>query len=87
MAVLEVVPCCLNHLDSSTHKCVDYVRGYSFYTPSAFNVQGVRSSNVPLSGNYVDGISIAYDTPPTHIWTYAAGFLETGSGAHNCPCI
>ena len=62
-----------------------YVRGYSYYSPDAF--YGAHSSNEPLSGNYVDGVSITYGTPPTHIWTYAAGSEETGDFYENhCPC-
>ena len=62
-----------------------YARGYSYYTPGAFE----NGPNVPLSGIYVDGISITYDSPPTHIWTYAAGLVEsdiTPANLHNCPC-
>ena len=36
---------------------------------------------------YVDGLSITYDTPRRHLWTYAAGYSDSGSlGAANCPC-
>ena len=38
----------------------------------------------PSVGNYVDGVSITYGAPPTHIWTYAVGndqLIEL-----NCPC-
>ena len=62
-----------------------YARGYSYYSPGAFE----SGPNVPLSGNYVDGISITYDSPPTHIWTYAAGFVEVDNAPYNsvnCPC-
>ena len=62
-----------------------YARGYSYYSPGAFE----NGPNVPLSGNYVDGISITYDSPPTHIWTYAAGFVEDDNAPYNlynCPC-
>ena len=34
-----------------------FARGYSFETPDAFSH---RTSSEPLSGNYVDGISITY---------------------------
>ena len=63
-----------------------YVRGYSFATTNAFGPFH-RTSNEPLSGNYVDGVSITYGTPPTHIWTYAAATGENASAAHErCPC-
>ena len=60
-----------------------YARGYSYQSPDAFG--GVRAS---LSGNYVDGVSITYGTPPHHVWTYAAGFSEEGDLPINvnCPC-
>ena len=65
-----------------------YVRGYSYFSPDAFHVYGVRRSNEPLSGNYVDGVSITYGTPPTHIWTYTAGpGEERATTGSNCPCI
>ena len=57
----------------------------SFNSPDAF---GTGSSSEPLSGNYVDGVSITYGSPPNHLWTYAAGLSE--DGGHNvnfaCPC-
>ena len=59
-----------------------FVRGYGFNTPDAFQ----RSSSQPLSGNYVDGVSITYGTPPNHLWTYAAGSRETRIEEFDCPC-
>ena len=61
-----------------------YARGYSYNTPDAFE----RGLNVPVSGNYVDGVSITYGTPPSHVWTYAAGYSEDGTAndMYNCPC-
>ena len=64
-----------------------FVRGYAYHTPDAFGPLG-RSSE-PLSGNYVDGVSITYGTPPNHLWTYAAGLTEEGgsiSTTFACPC-
>ena len=61
-----------------------YVRGYSYATVDAFRAWGdVR----PLSGIYVDGVSISYGNPPVqHLWTYAAGLRENKSHPSNCPC-
>ena len=62
-----------------------YARGYSYRSPGAFE----NGSNVLLSGNYVDGVAITYGTPPTHIWTYAAGAVEVDNSPanlFNCPC-
>ena len=63
-----------------------YVRGYSYGSTDIFYSNKVRSFNEPLSGNYVDGVSITYGTPPTHVWTYAAGYRETGTNVYHCPC-
>ena len=69
---------------SYTQVC-GFVRGYGFNTPDVFGAHG-RSSSEPLSGNYVDGVSITYGTPLNHLWTYAAGNTESGGGISNCPC-
>ena len=64
-----------------------YVRGYQYGTMDCFNI---NPSN--LSGFYVDGVSITYDTPLRHLWTYAAGLQEENlmmAGDHVntvCPC-
>ena len=60
-----------------------FARGYAYNSPDAF---GSRSPSVPLSGNYVDGVSITYGTPPNHLWTYVAGVLEDGGSTSTCPC-
>ena len=62
-----------------------YARGYSYRSPGTFE----NGPNVLLSGNYVDGVSITYGTPPTHIWTYAAQFVKVDispANLFNCPC-
>ena len=55
--------------------------GYHYDSADAFH-----SSN-SIDAVYVDGLSITYDSPRRHLWTYAAGHSESGfiSGA-NCPC-
>ena len=65
-----------------------YVRGYSFDSVDAFADSHGGSRNQPLSGNYVDGVSISYGNPPAHhLWTYAAGVAEQGGYvAWSCPC-
>ena len=57
--------------------------GYQYYTPGGFHVHQRNSIDDP----YVDGLSITYDTTPRrHLWTYAAGYLESGtSGSADCP--
>ena len=67
-----------------------YVRGYAFGTQDAFDsYSNLRSPNETLSGNYVDGVSITYGSPPTHLWTYVAGLNAITTGkftASECPC-
>ena len=62
-----------------------FARGYALDSPDAFSAIE-RSSSEPLSGNYVDGVSITYGTPPNHLWTYAAGYSESGGHPFTCPC-
>ena len=45
--------------------------GYQYRSTDAFHDHDIDDS-------YVDGLSITYDTPRHHLWTYAAGFTETG---------
>ena len=71
------------HLDSPTHKCMDMFVDTRTIHQMHLMYKVYCSSNEPL---YVDGVSITYGTPPTHIWTYVAGYLETGSDAYNCLC-
>ena len=63
-----------------------YARGYSYNSPDSFATPAGTVSNEPLGASYVDGISITYGTPPTHIWSFAAGPVESGSSGHVCPC-
>ena len=63
-----------------------YARGYSYNSPDSFATPAGMVSNEPLGACYVDGISITYGTPPTHIWSFAAGPVESGSSGHVCPC-
>ena len=54
--------------------------GYQYYSTGAF-------IGNDINGFYVDGLSITYDTPRHHLWTYAAGFIESNtSNTANCPC-
>ena len=68
-----------------------YFRGYPFRTQDAFRRHLPPGSDVSLSGNYVDGVSITYGTSPniSHIWTYAAGLAEVDNNNYRgniCPC-
>ena len=55
--------------------------GYHYDSADAFH-----SSN-GIDAAYVDGLSITYDSPRRHLWTYAAGHSESGFiHEANCPC-
>ena len=59
--------------------------GYQHATVDAF--LGYAGLGTDIDSPYVDGLSITYDTPRRHLWTYAAGFSESGvSSSANCPC-
>ena len=68
---------------SYTHVC-GRVRGYEYYTPSAFSSSPWRTIN----GAYIDGISITHGSPRRHLWSYAANWYEQYRGTTNyiCPC-
>ena len=59
--------------------------GYQYRSTDAF--AEFLSSGNDIDDPYVDGLSITYDTPRRHLWTYAAGHSESNiSSAANCPC-
>ena len=60
--------------------------GYQHQSTDAFGSFHVHIVNI--DSPYVDGLSITYGSSPRrHLWTYAAGFAESGiSGQGNCPC-
>ena len=60
--------------------------GYGYNTPHAF-YYGARSYT-SIDQPYVEGLSISQYTKHNrvHIWTFAAGYQESGSSAYNCPC-
>ena len=50
-------------------------------------LHGARYHGQDIDGQYVDGVSITYDSSPRkHIWTYAGGWSESGTSDYNCPC-
>ena len=69
------------------HKVCGKARGYQKYTIDAFGGPRDASTN-KHPNNYVDGLSITLGSPRKHLWTYAAGFSETGDTryTHYCPC-
>ena len=62
-------------------------RGYHYGTPDAFYTY--IHDDQTINGDYVDGLSITYGSTSArkHIWTYAAGALQTTATDCDCPCI
>ena len=61
------------------------LRGYQFGTTDAF-APFTNNNNLQVNQDYVDGVSITYDTAsPKHIWTYAVGY-SLSQGITSCPC-
>ena len=58
------------------------VVGYQYATTDAFRGGG------GINSYYVEGVSITYGSPRTHVWTLAAGSRENHNdgGGYSCPC-
>ena len=84
-----------NSLTLSTHG-VPYRRvcgmasGYQYHTPDAFLRYGCPLCENNINAAYLDGISITYGSPRTHIWSYTAAWSEDHHSSHpippKCPC-
>lgn len=64
------------------------VIGYQISSPAAFYIIFTTTPR-GLDDIYVDGVSITYGSPRSHIWTYAAGHSEEVSTIDpnvDCPC-
>ena len=64
--------------------------GYQQGSPDCFaniNNRGEPDTD-KVDGIYVDGVSVTYGNPRSHIWTFAMGLHERSGGAdsNNCPC-
>ena len=59
--------------------------GITYNAPWGFYYKSTYST---LDMSYAAGLSITYkiDGARTHIWTYAAGYRESGGDGANCPC-
>lgn len=82
-----------NSLTFTTHgvpyqKVCGMAVGYQHNTPDAFYRYGCPTCENNIDAAYLDGISITYGTPRTHIWSYAAVWTEDHP-VHppRCPCI
>jgi hypothetical protein len=66
------------------------VSGYQYHTPDAFLRYGCHSCENNISAAYLDGVSITYGSPRTHIWSYTAAWSEDHHPSHaippKCPC-
>ena len=62
------------------------VIGYQYRSPDAFRRINVDNPNIDNA--YIDGVSITYGNPRTHIWSYVGGVREGISCniSFNCPC-
>jgi hypothetical protein len=69
---------------SYRHVC-GRVIAYQDSTPNAFFGFHVRPSTT-INDTYVDGISLTYGTPRTHVWTFAAALDETTGHFSGCRC-
>ena len=84
-----------NSLTLSTHG-VPYRRvcgmasGYQYHTPDAFLRYDCPSCENNINAAYLDGISITYGSPRTHIWSYTTATSEDHHTSHpippKCPC-
>ena len=86
-----------NSLTFSTHgvpyrRVCGVVSGFQYHTPDAFLRYGCPSCENNISAAYLDGVSITYGSPRTHIWSYTAAWSEhhDHSSSHpippKCPC-
>ena len=59
--------------------------GYQHHTLDAFLACFVGIAGI--DDPYIDGLSITYDTPRRHLWTYAVGYAQSEfSFTGNCSC-
>ena len=63
--------------------------GYQYRSPDSFppNLGGGYLYNPNIDNNYVDGVSITYDSNPRkHIWTLGGGNSVDHASRFCCPC-
>jgi len=64
-------------------------KGYQKGETLAFHGDSA-SSQAAIDDSYVDGLSITYNSPRQHIWTYAVGSFDNRTDddftVYNCPC-
>ena len=75
----------LTSIRSYTRIC-GRVIGYQVGSTDVFSNQLQQNS---INTGYVDGVSITYGVPRTHVWTYAGGLTDNFNflSGNDCPCL
>ena len=74
-------------VDDSYSQVCGRFRGHVFGTPDAVHQEPHEGdTHDDINSYYVDGISLTYGSPRTHIWTFMAGYEEGGTHTNSCPC-
>ena len=68
------------------NKVCGRIIGYQVASPGAFHTIYLAVPPSNINDIYVDGVSVTYGSPRTHIWTLAAGVTEGTHGLPDCPC-
>ena len=75
---------CYSHIlqtgDAQYSEVCGRIIGYQINSTDSFN-----TGSSSINSSYVDGISLTYGNPRSHIWTFAAGSNEHGD-AFGCYC-
>ena len=83
----EAAGCASSHFTTSGlsyTKVCGRLRGYQFRSPDG--LYPVAGGSNDINGVYLDGASITYGSPRTHIWSYAGGLTEGTETGWYCPC-
>ena len=70
--------------DTEYSRVCGRIIGYQFGQPGAFWLEGNNNSQT-IDGAYVDGVSLTYENPRQHIWTFSAA-LDNFEDVYTCPC-
>ena len=61
------------------------VTGYQYFAPDAIKYPSYSYRN-DINSYYVDGVSITRGSPRQHVWTLMAGYSDSSTYSHYCPC-
>ena len=64
-----------------------HLRGYHVGYNNAFYAYINNNQANTINSYYVDGVSITYGSPRTHIWTLAVGRSDAETDSSGCPCL